>query len=174
MFTDLVKPGKTKEFETWLTEIHNITKEFEGFISVDMIRPTDLSILEYITLVKFDSYENLMVWKESPITAKCVEKLPDLIITALEAQEATGLQLWFDRPIAHLKSKEPPFWKQAVVGVICVYPLIIFLNWVLAPVTGWLPGEIVLLISVIILSGLLTYPVMPWVTRLLRSWLYPD
>ncbi len=68
---------------------------------------------------------------------------------------------------------EPPFWKRVIICVICVYPLIVLLRLALAPVTGGLPWGVALLPNVVILSALLTYPVFPWVTRLLRPWLYP-
>ena len=60
-----------------------------------------------------------------------------------------------------------------VIGVVCVYPLILVLMWGLGPVMEGFPWRIALLINVVILSALLTYPVMPWVTRLLKPWLYP-
>lgn len=101
-------------------------------------------------------------------------KLPNLLIGDSHNQECTGLDFWFDRPNTAQRLKDPPFWKQVAIGVICVYPLVLLLNWALGPVTGGFPREIALLINVVILSALLTYPVMPWVTRLLRAWLYPN
>jgi antibiotic biosynthesis monooxygenase (ABM) superfamily enzyme len=173
MFTELVKPDKTDEFEAWSTGIHGDIKQFPGFLGVDVIRPDESNHPEYITLVKFDNCENLMRWKESPNLAKWLEKLLNLLISDSHAQECAGLDLWFDRPNIPQKLKEPPFWKQVAIGVICVYPLIMLLRWALEPVTGGLPGSIALLLNEVILSALLTYPVMPWVTRLLRPWLYP-
>ena len=85
----------------------------------------------------------------------------------------SGLELWFDRPDTPQQLKEPPFWKQVIIGVICVYPLVMFLNWTLVPIMEEFPKELSILVNVIILSSLLTYPVMPWVTRYLRTWLYP-
>ena len=173
MFTDRVKPDKTDEYEAWSRGIHGDVKQFPGFLGVDVIRPKESSHPEYITLVKFDSCHNLKRWKESPNLAKRLEKLPNLLITDSHAQECVGLELWFDRPNISQRLKEPPFWKQVIIGVICVYPLILLLRWALAPVTGGFPWGIALLLNVVILSALLTYPVMPWVTRRLRPWLYP-
>ncbi len=173
MFTDRVRPDKVNEYEAWSTSIHREIKKFPGFLSVDVIRPDDSSHLEYITLVKFDSCENLKRWRDSPIMAERLGKLPDLLVGDPHAQECVGLELWFDRPSVSRRLKEPPFWKQVIVGVVCVYPLVLLLRWALGPVTGGFPWAIALLINVIILSALLTYPVMPWVTRLLRPWLYP-
>ncbi len=173
MFADRVKPDKTDEYEAWSTGINRETKQFPGFLSVDVIRPKESSHPEYITLVKFDNTENLRRWKESSNLAKWLETLPNLLIGETRPQESVGLELWFDRPNIPQRPKEPPFWKQVVIGIVCVYPLVLVLSWALGPVTGGFPWGIALLLNVVILSALLTYPVLPWVTRLLRPWLYP-
>ncbi len=173
MFTDRVKPDKTAEYEVWSAGIHGDAKRFPGFMSVDVIRPNESSHPEYTTLVKFDNCENLKRWRDSTTLAKWLERLPDLLIGNTYAQASVGLELWFDRPNIPQTLIEPPFWKRVVIGVICVYPLILLLRWALAPVTGAFPSGFALLLNVVILSSLLTYPVMPWVTRLLRPWLYP-
>jgi len=173
MFTDRVKPGKTAEYDAWSAGINGDVKRFPGFVSVDVIRPEDGDHLEYITLVKFDSCENLKRWKESPNLAKWMKKLPNLLAGSSRTQERVGLELWFDRPSSSQSLKEPPFWKRVVIGLVCVYPLILFLRWALEPLTAGFPSRVALLFQVVVLSSLLTYPVMPWVTRLLRPWLYP-
>ncbi len=96
-----------------------------------------------------------------------------MLVSDSFVQVCEGLELWFDRPTTTRDLKEPPLWKQVIIGVVCVYPLVLLLNWGLGPVTQGIPKELAVLINVIILSTLLTYPVMPWVTRLLRAWLYP-
>ena len=174
MFTDRVKPDKINEYEAWSKGINGDAKKFSGFLSVDVIRPEKNNYPEYITLVKFNSYENLMQWKESSNLTKWLVKLPELLISDTHAQECVGLDLWFDRPNVSKKFNDPPFWKQVIIGVICVYPLILLLNWALGPVTEGIPSKIGLLLNVFILSILLTYPVMPLMTRLLRQWLYPN
>ncbi len=173
MFADRVKPDKTKEYEAWSTGINASAKEFPGFLGVDVIRPDENNHPEYITLVKFDSCDNLKGWRESPSLAKSQKELPDMLVSDSFVQVCEGLELWFDRPTTTRDLKEPPLWKQVIIGVVCVYPLVLLLNWGLGPVTQGIPKELAVLISVIILSTLLTYPVMPWVTRLLRAWLYP-
>ncbi len=173
MFADRVKPDKTEEYEAWSTSINACAKAFPGFLGVDVIRPDEGNHPEYITLVKFDNCENLRKWKDSPSLTACRKELPDLLVSDSIAKECEGLELWFDRPTTSRDLKEPPFWKQVIIGVVCVYPLVLLLNWGLGPVTQDIPREFAALINVIILSCLLTYPVMPWVTRLLRAWLYP-
>ena len=173
MFTDRVKPEKIKEYEEWLRGIHNEAKKFDGFIEANVIKPTDTVNPEYITLVKFDNQENLTKWKKSSIEAEYLAKLPDLIEHTADMQKASGLELWFNRPKVLVSADPPAFWKQVVLGVITVYPMILILNFILKPITGNLPWLASLFISVVVLSSLLTYPVMPVATKLLSNWLYP-
>jgi len=173
MFTERVKLDKTKEYETWSEGVLGGVREFTGYLGADVIRPEESSLQEYITLVRFDTCLNLKAWRESQNLADWQKKLPELLVGDPHKQEASGLELWFDRPTTPQKLKEPPFWKQVIIGVICVYPLVLLLNWLLGPPMDVFPREIATLVNVVILSSLLTYPVMPWVTRLLRAWLYP-
>lgn len=143
-------------------------KQFTGFIGAEVIRPEEGSLSEYITLVKFDSCKNLKLWRESSELISWQEKLKKMLIVDSHKQERSGMEIWFDRPSTPQRLKEPPYWKQVVIGIICVYPLVMLLIWALEPVMQDVPREISTFVNVIILSALLTYPVMPWVTRLLR------
>ena len=173
MFSDHVKPTKINEYEQWLRGIFNEAKKFEGFIETNVIKPADSESPEYISLVKFDSQENLCRWQESSEEAEWVAKLPDLVEESADMQKAIGFEMWFSRPKVLFSAAPPPFWKQVVLGVMTVYPMILILNFVLKPITGSLPWFVSLFISVVILSTLLTYPIMPMVTKVLRNWLYP-
>ena len=174
MFSDQIKPNKIKEYEHWLGGIHDELKKFEGFIEVNVIKPAaNTDSPEYITLVKFDSQESLTRWKSSPMETKWLSKHPELVEKSADMQKASGLEMWFNRPKILLSADPPPFWKQVVLGVGTVYPMILILNFILNPITGNLPWLVSLFISVVILSSLLTYPVMPVATKLLSNWLYP-
>ena len=173
MFSDHVKPNKVNDYEQWLRGIHNEAKKFEGFLEASVIKPDKSEAPEYISLVKFDNQENLIKWKESSTEAQWLEKLPDLIERTAAMQQASGLELWFARPKVLMSADPPPFYKQVVLGVMTVYPMILILNVLLKPITGNLPWLVSLFISVVILSSLLTYPVMPLATKLLSKWLYP-
>jgi antibiotic biosynthesis monooxygenase (ABM) superfamily enzyme len=174
MFTDRVRPDKIADYDAWSAGINADVRTFPGFISVDVIRPTADQPPEYITLVKFDGCDNLKRWKESPNLARWAAQLPELLSGASDKQERAGIELWFDRPqIATIE--EPAFWKRVLVAAVCVYPLVSLLGLLLLlPITGSLPPSLALLIQILCLSTLLTWPVMLWVTRWLRPWLYPQ
>jgi antibiotic biosynthesis monooxygenase (ABM) superfamily enzyme len=65
MFTEHVPSAKVADYEKWSAGIHGDTKRYEGFISVDVIRPGEDDGLEHTKLVKFDSCDNLKRWRDS-------------------------------------------------------------------------------------------------------------
>ncbi len=173
MITDHIKPEKVAAFEQWLTGINTARQGFPGFLSVDVIRPEDLSNPEYVVMVRFDSYESFKKWQQSEPAAPWLAQLHDLIRRDPDFQYASGLELWFTRPQQERPVRKPPWWKQVTVSVLAVYPLILLLNWSMSPLLVGLPRVVTTLAVVIILSGFLAYPVMPFVTRLFQPWLYP-
>lgn len=67
---------------------------------------------------------------------------------------------------------QPPRWKVAVLTWVGIYPLITTLLWVLGPVLGGLPLPAVTLALTIVLVSLMTFVVMPALTRAFRGWLH--
>jgi antibiotic biosynthesis monooxygenase (ABM) superfamily enzyme len=59
LFIDQVKPEMVTQYEAWLNRIHDDAKQFNGFVSIDVIQPQDMANPEYIALVKFDHHQNL-------------------------------------------------------------------------------------------------------------------
>ncbi len=173
MITDHIKPEKVAAFERWLIGINTARRDFPGFLSVDVIRPEDLADPQYVVLVRFDRYDRFKAWQQSEAAALWLAQLDDFVQREPDFQYASGLELWFTRPQQERSVGKPPWWKQVTVSVLAVYPLILCLNWVLVPLLGDLPRPVATLIVVLILSGLLANPVMPFVTRLFQPWLYP-
>ena len=86
-------------------------------------------------------------------------------------QRGTGLEFWFDLPELPV-NKHPSPHKMALVLITVVYVLVIMLNPLLAPVlvdtSLWLRTAVIVVLQVL----LMTYLVMPRVTRLLHSWIF--
>lgn len=55
--------------------------------------------------------------------------------------------------------------KKVIIGMTAVYPLILLVNQGVGPFLTGLPPKLALLISVMFVSALMTYPVMPLLTR---------
>jgi antibiotic biosynthesis monooxygenase (ABM) superfamily enzyme len=80
-------------------------------------------------------------------------------------RQLTGLEAWFR------SAAPPPRWKMAIATLCGVFPTSMFLYYS----TGWflanLPSPLRLLITASLMVGILTWVVMPLVTKILRPWL---
>jgi len=175
VISETVQPEHVEQYEQWVVNINQAVKQFSGFLGVDVIRPREKNHLEYVVIVRFDTYENLNHWQESKVCHHWIEKARDMVIRETQLQHAQGLELWFTLPkISDLPVEQPAYYKLVVVGILAVYPLVLLVNLIIGPLIVGLPYLLNVLISVIAISALITYPVMPGLTRLLNFWLYPS
>ena len=86
-----------------------------------------------------------------------------------EYRQLHGLEAWFRSP-----HNPPPRWKMAMATLLGVYPVSLLIGLVLSPTLKRLPLALNLLVVSAIIVGLLTWVVMPLITRLLRGWLNPQ
>lgn len=170
MIVDHVNRESLSDYEDWLAGIHGSLKNQRGFVSVDVIRHVDQPDPEYIILVKFENQERLDAWRTSPELAGWLSKLEGLVARKPHFEEAIGLEIWFDH--ASKQQRLPAFWKRVILNIACVYPMIILLSWAFAPITESLPPPGQIFVVVVVLSTLLTWPIMPYVTRRLKPWLF--
>ncbi len=175
VISEVVEPNLIEEYENWSKGINQSAQQFEGFLGVDIIRPRDHQYPEYVVIVKFENYSHCKNWLTSPVYKQWMQKSQEFISTRSQQHQQNGLELWFSLPKSKsVNPTEPPYYKQVIIGVITVYPLILLSNFFVAPLLQGIPALLSLLISVIFVSALLTYPVMPYLTKILAFWLYPS
>jgi antibiotic biosynthesis monooxygenase (ABM) superfamily enzyme len=85
----------------------------------------------------------------------------------------TGLESWFTLP-GKPGTPPPPPYKMALLTWITIFPLITGIVVATGPLLKDLPVVLKLGITTAIAVPLMTWVVMPRVTRLLRAWLYPQ
>ncbi len=175
VISEVVAPSQLSAYEDWSKGINQDAKQFEGFMGVEVIRPRDHTHPEYVVIVKFETYDHLRRWLLSPTYRNWMDQSYSMIAARSHQQLPDGLELWFTLPQlrSEVRSPQPPYYKKVVLGVLAVYPLIVLANRLLDPFLGALPPPLALLVSVVFVSALLTYPVMPWLTKGLGFWLYP-
>ena len=175
VISEVVEPYLIEEYETWTKGINQSAKQFEGFMGVEIIRPRDHQYPEYVVIVKFDNYAHCKHWLTSPVYQQWMQRSEEFISQRSQQHQQNGLELWFSLPKStSVNPPEPPYYKQVIIGVITVYPLILLSNLLVAPLLQGLPALLSLLISVTFISALLSYPVMPYITKILAFWLYPS
>lgn len=80
-------------------------------------------------------------------------------------RQLTGLEAWFRSPLP------PARWKMAIATLCGVFPTSLFLYFTTAPFVTSLSPVWRLLINAALMVCLLTWVVMPFVTKLLKRWL---
>jgi antibiotic biosynthesis monooxygenase (ABM) superfamily enzyme len=170
--TRKAKKGKIKEFEKWMDDIIHEAMKFEGHMGVNIIRPSDASSNpEYVIIFRFNTYENLKKWQNSEIRREWIKKSKDVTEGDPKTEIQTGLEFWFTPASAREQGSVPPRYKMAMVTTGIVFVLLSTLIPQVRQITATLPILLSTLLGVIIMVGLMTYIIMPSITRLLRPWL---
>ena len=175
--TRRAKAGKTQEFERWLDDVIHEAMKFEGHLGVNIIRSPNISSPEYVIILRFDNFENLAKWENSEIRKKWIERGKAVLEGKAKVEKQTGLEFWFtpglDNNLSAVleRQQQPPRYKMAIV----VTGIIFILSSILIPqveqATVGLPILLSTFVGVAIMVLLMTYVVMPSVTKLLRPWL---
>jgi uncharacterized protein len=166
-----VRRGKEAEFEEWLKGIMRDAMTFDGHLGTGIIRPSRKSRPEYIIVFRFDTYDHLLAWETSEIRRAWVQRVLPLITGETSVQRMTGLEYWFTVP-EQPGTSPPPRYKMAFVTWLALTPLVMVIPPLIVRLLGPLPwwGEIMIIAAIMVL--LMTYVVMPQMTRLFSFWLY--
>ncbi len=78
VFAREVKPDRIDDFEQWLTDISKEIRQFAGYSGMEVIRPGDHIHTEYVIVARFDTYDHLKAWLESPERKTRVERSKEL------------------------------------------------------------------------------------------------
>lgn len=166
-----VLPGRDSDYEAWLTGITAEAVEFPGHMGVNILRPGKDS-RRYVTIFRFDSFEHSQSWEKSSIRKEWLNRLSNLVEGEDDVRKSTGLEFWFSLP--ELPAAHPSPHKMALVLLVVVFVLVVLINSLLSGFTDDWPIIIRVFVGVFLQVMLMTYLVMPRVSRVLKNWLYDD
>lgn len=167
-----VKPDRMNDYEQWIKDISTVAQQFPGHSGVSIVRPDAGICTEYVVILKFDRYANLHRWLTSEERKHWIEKAEPFVVKIQEVKILTGLETWFTLP--YRSQKPPPRHKMVALTTIAVFGCVNLLNPILLPfLTAFLPQLVSSLIVTFLVVLLLTYGVMPRLTKLFSGWLYP-
>jgi antibiotic biosynthesis monooxygenase (ABM) superfamily enzyme len=170
--TRRVKPGHERFYEQFLEGIIAAASEFPGHLGVEVFRPESASAGEYRIVYRFDTAQHLRAWLDSDEHAAWLERAEPHAIGPMHTRFVTGLESWFTLP-GRPGTAPPPPYKMALLTWITIFPLITLVVELLGPLIEDLSVVLRLGITTAVTVPLMTWVVMPRVTRLLRGWLYP-
>ena len=172
-----VAPGHAAQMVAWVRAGSSLAERFPGFLGTGWVRPSDDSE-EWHMLYRFEDHASLDAWESSPQRAWWLGSAQGLVGES-RVERRTGIEGWFDDPVEHdvedlrPPAPAPPRWKQATVIWLTFFPLSLALGSLLL-LTG-LHLDIVLrtLVTTLVATPIMTYGLLPWMTKRFEWWLKP-
>jgi antibiotic biosynthesis monooxygenase (ABM) superfamily enzyme len=165
------KPGKQDAFEDYIRGITQCAMKHPGHLGANILKSQQEGG-EYRILFKFDSRENLELWECSPEREKW-RQMAEQVSEPQTVQVQNGLNAWFELPDEGGEAPpHPPKYKMALVVWLSIFTLVVTFTYLFEPLLSLLPFEPRILLLTGVVVFLMTYVVMPNLTRLLRSWLF--
>jgi len=174
VITHKVFAGNQAAYEKWLDEIGTACKASPGHINKTIIAPVRGVTDAYTVIIRFDTRDNLIGWMESDARKALVEKVRPLLVDDDKFIVKSGLDFWFTPEGA--QAKLPTRWKQFLITWSAIYPLVLLVPPVWAPVFEYFHiahlHYFKALFVTLTIVGLMVYLVMPNYTRLVHKWLF--
>ena len=161
-----VRAGAEERFEQWLKDLLAQAATFPGLQGSSVLSVRD----DYFVLLRFANRAELERWQRAPEVVELLAAAAPLATSPQQAQLRTGLETWFTLPGHAAPTEPPPKWKMALVTWLALLPQVIALALVMPAA---IPFPVNAAISTAIPVVLLTWVVMPRLSKLLYRWLYP-
>ena len=167
-----VNPADVDAFLAWQEHVTDAERRFAGFRGAELFRPVPGVQDEWTALYRFDTDEHLNAWLESPERKKLLAEGKRFANFQLN-RISTPFGSWFAQPGGDEHGGGPAQWKTALSVLVGLYPTVVLLTLAISEL--WKKADLwaSLLVGNILSVTLLTWVVMPVVTRALRFWLEP-
>lgn len=181
--TTHIPPSQEHAYAALRAEMDAAVAPAPGFVSVETFPPAPGDDT-WVTMITFQSQADLDAWYASPRRQALVAKIhalaPDEVRTL-----PTGFGQWFS--VNAVSMVQTPAWKQAMTVLAVLFAMVSVLNLTIGDAVGqgWtidgqpiykglgLPFPMVVFIGNAVGTALLTWVLMPIVTRLMAWWLDP-
>ena len=183
----VVAPEHVPEVTRWVQAGVNLANRFGGFLGSGWLRAAEGSS-DWYMLYRFADAERLSAWEQSAERAGWLAQGAGMVFDQ-RVERRTGIEGWFDAPVRSDDADDaeaavappgaaltpPPRWKQAIVIWLGFFPVnllfTLFVGWAF-PAFAFLPLVVRVLISTLALTPIMTFLVLPWVTKRLEFWLH--
>ncbi|GIE84349.1 hypothetical protein SAMN06264365_101234 [Actinoplanes regularis] len=165
-------PSRTAEMDAWVRAGASLAEDFPGFLGTGWVRPEPGSA-EWHMLYRFADANALNDWEESPQRRWWLTSAEGFV-EHTRVEKRSGIEGWFEpsrEPHVKQEEKAPARWKQATTIWLGFFPVSLLAAWLLAPHLEGLHMIVRTLITTLVLTPIMTYLVLPRVTRVLQPWL---
>ena len=179
--TRSVDPERVPEVTSWVQSGVRLASTWPGFLGSGWVRASANS-QDWHMLYRFADWGKLDAWDLSAERAEWLESGRGLVEDRV-VHKRTGIEGWFDVPTATIEMAairslnepvRPPRWKQAVSIWLGFFPVnLAFTLLAVAFMPGWDDWWTLakVLATTVVLTPIMAYWVLPFVTRMLQPWL---
>jgi antibiotic biosynthesis monooxygenase (ABM) superfamily enzyme len=171
MFITKVNPDYEKEYHEWMAKIHQAESKFPGFKGVYVQSPSQKGSLNWITLLQFDTLENLDNWLNSSEREKILEEGKPLMTSLENHRMISPYAGWFASIVQ--ESELPAAWKQTMLVLLVLYPIVVIELKYLSLWTAGMNLSLSTFIGNAISVTLIAWPMMPIAIYFLGWWFSP-
>jgi antibiotic biosynthesis monooxygenase (ABM) superfamily enzyme len=170
VFAYRIRADKREVFEEWRRRIFAEMQKWDGFLGTESFDALEAGEPEFIVVVRFDSRPHLDAWMGSSVRKAYIREMRGYVDDFSVRRIGSGFEGWFDtsRDIA-----PPARWRQALLILSALFPVIMIMRHVLAPLFHVIAQPTAFLILLTCDVAILTYVVMPRYTRAMNFWLRP-
>jgi uncharacterized protein len=144
------------------------SRAFPGQLAATVLHERDSS--DYTLLYSFTDRPALQAWLDSPERRGLLREADQLAEHHVRLPPLTGLETWFTLP-HRATIKPPPRWKMWLVSLVAMYPLVVTFQATIVPTIKPWPLLVRSAVLPLTLLTLMTFVVMPVVTRMVQPWL---
>lgn len=167
-----VKKGQETEFERLSSQMTERAASFPGYLGATMFRPSSPEDPEYRIVFKFQDRDSLRKWEESEERTELLEQIEALLVQPSERETTSGIVTWFTLP-GQNPVQPPPKWKMTIVSWLALYPAVTVVFALFGDWLAQIPLLIRTMLVTMVVMGLMSYVLMPRMTKWFSFWLFP-
>lgn len=162
----VVAPGREDDFDAVQRELDIAAAAAPGFLRVERFAPVHGEQRETVIVFSFDSAAHLNDWLSSDVRRELIARADAFVEGERKVSVVGGFAGWFERPGTGVTR-----WKQASIVVLGLVPTSLLLNALRIELVPDLAWPVATVILNVIGVTLLTWVIMPVLTRVFSGWL---
>jgi antibiotic biosynthesis monooxygenase (ABM) superfamily enzyme len=170
IITVSVKPGMEEAYRDWVERIRQMEARFPGYQGLELQPPIPGLQDDWVSLLRFDTAEHLNAWLESDARRTALKEV-EPFIDQRERQVASAFSGWFT--FGDAPSQVPPSWKQSMIVLLVLFPVVMLEILYLSPLLSSLNGAVANFISNALSVAVLTFGLTSLANRAFEWWLVP-
>ena len=167
-----VLQDKEDMYREWSSKIHALEAKFPGFRGTYVQSPSEIQGKYWLTLLQFDTMDNLDRWLNSSEREKLLAESASMISYLETHRVISPYAGWFSSIVK--TGEVPPAWKQAMIVLLVLFPIVMLEILYLNPRLTHLNLSLSTFIGNVLSVALLTFPMMPIAIYFLKWWLMPQ